>query len=347
MRLTKEERRQYIYAVKAVRSDPRTSKKFYDLAAFHQLHFCVEIHCKVNFLPWHRWYILQYENLLREIVPNVTLVYWDWSAVMANPFDNDIWDDNDWSFGGNGNGVNNTVIAGPFKEPEWKMVPGDGPFGDLQLRRDLGYSYPYAGIPSALHLAIMLKLKPDDLHKMLAVLIGYHNNIHGRAFGPNSTMSFIYSIWAPEFFLHHTFLDKYWSEWQEQGYEYKYTAYYVNQTRYMLGTHYLPNDFMDLKYQEGNVCVTYEDSTEEWIHKKLRSLTLDQLRSIRGLQFPAFVTIIKYKSISKVISERDTPFLSGISDLVKEIILRNPITLEELSGVDRIRGFRLHDLLEM
>ena len=76
-------------------------------------------------------------------------------------------------------------------------------------------------------------------------------------------------------------------------------------------------------------------------------LTLEQLRSIRGLQFPAFVTILKYKSISKVISERDTPFLRGISDLVQKIILRNPITSEELSGVDRIRGFRLHDLLEM
>jgi hypothetical protein len=263
-----------------VRTDPRTSKKFYELAVFHQLHFCVEIHCKVIFLPWHRWYILQYENLLREIVPNITLVYWDWSAVMVNPFDINLWDDNDWSFGGNGNGVNNTVISGPFKEPEWKMVAGDGPYGNLQLRRVFSYTYPEPAIPSALHLAILLKLKADEFLEMLDVLIGYHNNIHSKAFGAKSTMSYAYSIWAPEFFLHHTFIDKYWSEWQEQGYEHKYTAYYMNQTRHMLGTHYLPKDFMDIKYQEGNVCVSYEDSTEEWIHKKLRSKYIQLFESI-------------------------------------------------------------------
>ena len=271
MSLTPEERLQYIYAVKTARSDPRYSKRFYDLGYFHTVNFCKELHCKVNLLPWHRWFILQFENLLREIVPNITLAYWDWSMVMANPFGVDLWDDNDWSFGGNGNGINNTVITGPFKEPEWKMIPGDDPFGDIQLKRKFNYTYPGPGIPSALHIAILFKLKPDEAQEFLDVLLGWHNNIHGKAFGFASTMSKQYSVWSPEFFPHHAFVDKFWTDWQEQGYDYQFLPFFTNQTKYMIGTHYLPIDFVDTKYQQGNVCVTYERSKEEWIHKLLRS----------------------------------------------------------------------------
>jgi hypothetical protein len=39
----------------------------------------------------------------------------------------------------------------------------------------------------------------------------------------------------------------------------------------MQATDYLPRDVLDLKYQEGNVCVSYEESSDDWIHKKLRS----------------------------------------------------------------------------
>ncbi|CAB4020488.1 tyrosinase-like isoform X2, partial [Paramuricea clavata] len=142
MTLSREERRRYIHAVKAIRTDPRTSKRFYDFGHLHVDYFCKVLHCTVFFLPWHRWFILQYKNFLREIEPNVTLVYWDWSMVMVNPFDVNLWDDNEWSFGGDGDGVNHTVITGPFKEPEWQMVPSYGPDAALQLRRYLNYTYP-------------------------------------------------------------------------------------------------------------------------------------------------------------------------------------------------------------
>ena len=32
------------------------------------------------FLPWHRWFILAFENLLRKVDCKVTVPYWDWSA---------------------------------------------------------------------------------------------------------------------------------------------------------------------------------------------------------------------------------------------------------------------------
>ena len=80
-----------------------------------------------------------------------------------------------------------------------------------------------------------------------------------------------HSAWTPEFFLHHTFIDKYWSEWQEQGDDYKFSDYFMKQTRFMQATDYLPRDFMDIQYQEANVCGSYEESSNDWIHKRLRS----------------------------------------------------------------------------
>ena len=269
--MSKEERSRYIRAVQSLSTDPRTKERYRELGRLHEDHFCKILHCMVFFLPWHRLLILHYENLLREIEPNVTLAYWDWSMVMAKPFDSNLWDDNLWSFGGSGHGVNSTVTDGPFKEPEWKMVPENDTNSELQLRRDLHYSYPDTFIPSALHMALLFKYEPHEFHKFLTVFQSYHDNVHNVAFGLKSTMSNSFSAWTPEFFLHHTFMDKFWSEWQEKGYPYKYIDYYMKQTRYMQKTQYLPRDLMDLKYQEGNVCVTYEESPNDRIHKMLRS----------------------------------------------------------------------------
>ena len=236
----------------------------------HHKFFCKALHCRVYFLPWHRWYILQYENLLREVDSSLTLAYWDWSMEAGRPWDVNLWDDNDHSLGGNGNPVDHAVDTGPFRQPEWQMIPGAGQDSDVKLERYFGYTAP--NIASALHLAILFKYyKPHEFEKFITVFQSWHDNVHCSAIGWNSTMCTTGAAWAPEFFLHHTFVDKYWSEWQEQGVDYKYNDYYVKQTRFMQGTNFLAGDVLDLNNQEGGVCITYEESEDDWIHKTLRS----------------------------------------------------------------------------
>lgn len=41
---------------------------------------------KEQFLPWHRWYLLQMENLFRRIDCRVTVPYWDWSLFSGTPW---------------------------------------------------------------------------------------------------------------------------------------------------------------------------------------------------------------------------------------------------------------------
>ena len=51
-----------------------------DLAGMHGVpkHYCP--HGSPLFLPWHRAYILAFEDALRSFEPGVTLPYWDWTS---------------------------------------------------------------------------------------------------------------------------------------------------------------------------------------------------------------------------------------------------------------------------
>ena len=37
------------------------------------------IHATAWFLPWHRWFALEMENLLRQVDCRITLPWWDWT----------------------------------------------------------------------------------------------------------------------------------------------------------------------------------------------------------------------------------------------------------------------------
>lgn len=68
---------------------------------------------------------------------------------------------------------------------------------------------------------------------------------------------------APEFFLHHGFIDRIWSDWQNRGPDYL-TIFFANLTDPMEGTEYSPSDFIDnrnlpnLESPEGKTCILYQ-----------------------------------------------------------------------------------------
>ena len=62
-----------------------------DYSATYLLHFFIRvflygIHDSFQFLPWHRWYIREIESLMKEVDCRVTIPYWDWSLVSADPW---------------------------------------------------------------------------------------------------------------------------------------------------------------------------------------------------------------------------------------------------------------------
>lgn len=69
--LTEEERQEVMNAFKALLDNGVVGK----LAALHWKYWG-EIHKFGEFIPWHRWFVNEFEKKLRKVNPNVTLPYW-------------------------------------------------------------------------------------------------------------------------------------------------------------------------------------------------------------------------------------------------------------------------------
>ena len=65
---------------------------------------------------------------------------------------------------------------------------------------------------------------------------------------------------APEFFLHHGFIDKIWADWQKKSLANKY-VHFLSISHKMQGAPYYPSDVLDLKKQPGCVKVCYDETT--------------------------------------------------------------------------------------
>ena len=159
VKLTPDERKRFIAAVKKMMDDAT-----YDW--YVQTHIdsmwmlktggmTMWAHMRPAFLPWHRQFILDFENEMRKADTALTgkpsdlgLPYWDWiSDRSTKPFLywGHMWDTD--FMGPDGSGPDNRVSDGPFKD--WHLVysagddfqPFTGPGAQPQppfLRRQLG-----------------------------------------------------------------------------------------------------------------------------------------------------------------------------------------------------------------
>lgn len=120
------ERLRYVRAFKAISTEDPYNRTYDALTALHPIFFKV-IHEKKFFFPWHRWYLYQFENLLRRVDCRVTVPYWNWArAVSENRLWRhtglrDIWNPGTHGFGGNGDSRSGCVQSGPFKEGKWSL----------------------------------------------------------------------------------------------------------------------------------------------------------------------------------------------------------------------------------
>lgn len=166
-----------------------------DLADFHGVFFdfdngegsAVDIHRNLPdependiFLAWHRRQMFEMEQAMQDINQNITIPYVDW--VLDNSPDSGVWDDD---------------FMGQFNE-------------DWDLRRDLGRS---ASLPTSDDIEDLLANAPDfylfsnDFERGV-VHAAPHNWIGGMMGGRSSPAD-------PVFYLHHTYVDKLWHDWEE------------------------------------------------------------------------------------------------------------------------------------
>ena len=247
------DRKRFIDMLKLVSSDPRYRSEYDRLTTLHSrvpsqfLHHMPHI-----FLPWHRWFLLEFENFLRQIDCRITIPYWDWSKDAEHWTRGcnirDVWSPGPQGIGGDGVLPDRCVMDGPFKQGQFKLPWSVG--GNC-LKREFNLSCSLPNLEDAQNL---IRIEAFDIFEQ-TVRESFHTKFHdcvGGHMGVHPTASF-----TPEFWLHHSFIDKLWADWQGKGTENKF-HYYTNIIFTMTGSERFPWEYLDLDNLPGGVKVLYD-----------------------------------------------------------------------------------------
>jgi len=172
-------------------SDP---KSWRSLANIHQ-DFCP--HQNWFFLPWHRAYILYFEQACREASgdPTFTLPYWDWTTSPRLPA----------PFWGTGNPLmDSTRRIGPNQSADPMFVGRQVLYG----ANNLGGILRITDFKTFASGEAAMQRQKTNYGRLEA---SPHNHIHGFVGG---NMSSMLSPLDPIFWLHHANIDRLWTEWE-------------------------------------------------------------------------------------------------------------------------------------
>ena len=219
-------------------------------------------------MPWHRYYVWQYEHALRnECGYQGYQPYWDWTQDNDNFTQNPLFDGSEFSLGGNGVSVPHGVLNGTVPGLPVPIVvtaePGtgggcviDGAFANTTL--SLGPVCPggdgNTGLEYTPHcltrdfsqeLSEQL-LTTQSVEELLSqpTMADFRNftdaTVHFAGhFGLGGDMLDLFtSPQDPVFFFHHAQLDRLWAIWQEQNTLER--LYATSDTRTFLNSKYSP-----------------------------------------------------------------------------------------------------------
>lgn len=253
-----DEVRRYVDAyVKVTTTEPY--KSVYDaMVAKHEVLFDQDIHKWPQFWPWHRYFILKLENLIRRVDCRVTLPYWDFTLNWRKPFSSKMWDSD--HLGGNGRRPDWCVHNGAFRRGAWHVTPSAE--GGCLTRHFSGHLTS----PKVLTYALYMLRKASELRTFERMISVYmHSGVHMALGGIMATNR---SANEPSFWMLHSFADKLWAVWQSKGPRFKTTPYAQMTTllsQQDSGESYTVGDLHDTERLPGAVCVRYasELSVEE------------------------------------------------------------------------------------
>ena len=167
------------------------------------------------FLPWHRMFVLSFENIIRDVSGNqkFTLPYWDYCApgsthaVMPPQFR-----------------MSSDPVFGPLYRSNRNVTPNPNVNGGAPIDQ---------GDPSLLSLNVLKKCH----YSRIGVVNGFcadlnaglHGNVHG-AVGDGTNMGTVPTAAGdPIFWMHHCNIDRLWASWNNAGRANPATPAFLNQ----------------------------------------------------------------------------------------------------------------------
>ncbi|WP_425541204.1 tyrosinase family oxidase copper chaperone [Streptomyces rimosus] len=250
--MTAQERRRFVHAVLETKR-----RGLYDAMVavhvmvnshdyIHRDHGRRTAHLTPSLLPWHRQFLLYFEQALRAVDPGVTLPYWDWTSD-RDPH-SPLWADD--FLGGDGRPGDRQVTTGPFaRRNGWRLGVNIRPTGHDVVWANGYYTQddrdfltralrPPGTLSTARQLEAALALPVYDCppwnHRSgeAPPYRSFRNHLEGYAKFPwertwgklhgsahvfvGGHMEFLASPNDPVFYLHHCFVDKIWADWQRR-----------------------------------------------------------------------------------------------------------------------------------
>lgn len=180
-------------------SDSRGYGHFASLHGFPEPGYCE--HRNQLFLPWHRAYLYFFEQSLQDLVPGVTIPWWDWTTSADLP--------PSYSEARDDEGAPNPLYDAP-------VVAAGGERGQDWPQRTARPAertetwLPGGGLPTSEEVEHVLAAADyDDLTFRLE---NVHNAVHVWIGGVMGDQRF--AGWDPIFWAHHVMVDRLWALWQ-------------------------------------------------------------------------------------------------------------------------------------
>ena len=252
--VTTSERLAYIEAIKTIANNSTYRKRYDELNALYKASFDNGVSqsalpSRSQYLMFLRYFLLEYEDLLREIDCRITVPYWDWTPFPDHPYTAEVFD-NEQGFGDTSRPEDKCVVTGPFHEVAYQVSPSAG--GGCLKREYSDRRYPSRDMINR----DLLTITADDFilfHQNLQLFIG--GNVQCSVGG---TMCSSDASNDPLFLLHASQLDFIFTRWQSFG-EGRDTVRYSSDTSpLLLSPGYSVVDFSDNTKLPNGVCVMYD-----------------------------------------------------------------------------------------
>ncbi len=210
--MSDEEKHRYISTVALVSSSSTFQLLYYALVNKYHTSFSTLAQSTdgsiSHFLLWHRYFLLEYEDLLRMVHHDITIPYWDWSFPSSTPYSTPLFNLNT-GFGNSSNLTTSCVTSGPFQESKFSVARPNTSSPKCLMRKYESFIFP-AGLPETLVSANVTSY--TFFHAFVQIFLG----LNIRCFVGGDMCSTRAPI-DPLFMLHLAGMDRFVQLWQDNN----------------------------------------------------------------------------------------------------------------------------------
>ncbi|KAJ2527549.1 hypothetical protein GGH20_003021, partial [Coemansia sp. RSA 1937] len=287
-------------------------------AYVHTANFNVIHNCEI-FLPWHRRFLKDFENVGRQFTPTFALPYWDEVRDYANPAASTVL--TTAYAGSNGVGSNRCVQNG--LQNGWTMTYPS----NHCLRRQYNNGNTINPMYSPEYIQSLLSRSKNMAQLRPAIEFSIHGAVH-LALGGDMVQNYSPNDFA--FWLHHANIDRLWFVWQMQDPNQNFwSATGVDTAGKAVGLNtalpYYSDPITNMMYPGRNgMCFSYDNFGT--VTQKKRSLTEENTQKCRQrpvVTLPQLPDLVEgvFDDVNDVLADSESVIKETITNLLPEPML--------------------------